>query len=37
MVVLTRVRITTISGKEKGKNGILDTGSRWTWISEGGS
>ena len=35
MVVLTRVRITTIGGKEKEKKGILDTGSRWTWISEG--
>ena len=35
MVILTGVRITTIERREKEKRGILDTGSRWTWISKG--
>jgi len=35
MVILTGVRITTIERREKEKKGILDTGSRWTWISKG--
>ena len=34
MVILTGVRITTMERREKEKKGILDTGSRWTWISK---
>jgi len=34
MVILTGVRITTVERREKEKKGILDTGSRWTWISK---
>ena len=34
MVIPTGVRITTMERIEKEKRGILDTGSRWTWISK---
>jgi len=34
MVIPTGVRITTMERIEKEKKGILDTGSRWTWISK---
>ena len=34
MVILTGVRITTMERREKEKKGIIDTGSRWTWISK---
>ena len=34
MVIPAGVRITTMERIEKEKKGILDTGSRWTWISK---
>jgi len=34
MVIPTGVRITTMERREKEKRGIIDTGSRWTWISK---
>jgi len=34
MVIPACVRVTTMERREKEKRGILDTGSRWTWISE---
>ena len=34
MVILTGVKITTMEWREKEKKGIIDTGSRWTWIGK---
>ena len=34
MVIPAGVRITTMERIEKEKKGIIDTGSRWTWISK---
>jgi len=34
MVIPAGVRITTMERREKEKRGIIDTGSRWTWISK---
>ena len=34
MVIPAGVRITTMEGREKEKRGIIDMGSRWTWISK---
>ena len=34
MVVVARIKLHTTAGKTAEKEGILDTGSRWTWVSK---